>query len=251
MADLSDQILAHVRKRTYQPLKPKALARKLGVSTPQYDDFKRALRKLLRVKVLEFGKNHTIRGLAPHGSITGTFRRISIGGGFVRPDWTEQVIGVLYGERLEDNPQTSRSDTYVEAVLVDLLACGVSTGLAHLEQEKTALRATTLFEQFFSPELARHLAADPGLLEGREATVTILFADVRPGRTWPTYSRTSRRRLTARRTDERVDGTAGHFFARGGGADSFGVSDASNFWKSSRPRSGSRSASFFMWAASL
>ena len=78
MADLSDQILAHVRKRTYQPLKPKALARKLGVSTPQYDDFKRALRKLLRVKVLEFGKNHTIRDLAPHGSITGTFRCISI-----------------------------------------------------------------------------------------------------------------------------------------------------------------------------
>ena len=78
MADLSDQILAHVRKRTYQPLEPKALARKLGVNAPQYDDFKRALRKLLRDKMLEFGKNHTIRGLAPHGSITGTFRRISI-----------------------------------------------------------------------------------------------------------------------------------------------------------------------------
>ena len=93
MADLSDQILAHVRKRTYQPLKPKALARKLGVDTPQYDDFKRALRKLLRDKVLEFGKNHTIRGLAPHGSITGTFRRISIGGGFVRPQPIDGKVG--------------------------------------------------------------------------------------------------------------------------------------------------------------
>jgi hypothetical protein len=33
MADLSYKILALVRKRGYQPLKPKALARKLGIST--------------------------------------------------------------------------------------------------------------------------------------------------------------------------------------------------------------------------
>jgi adenylate cyclase len=94
-------------------------------------------------------------------------------------DRYDQVIGVLYGERRKDSPHPSRPDTQVEALLVNLLACGVSTGLARLEQEKAALRATTLFEQFFSPELARHLAADPGLLDGREAIVTVLFADVR------------------------------------------------------------------------
>jgi adenylate cyclase len=94
-------------------------------------------------------------------------------------DRHDQVIGVLYGERRKDSPHPSRPDTQVEALLVNLLACGVSTGLARLEQEKAALRATTLFEQFVSPELARHLAADPGLLDGREAAVTVLFADVR------------------------------------------------------------------------
>jgi adenylate cyclase len=94
-------------------------------------------------------------------------------------DRHEQVIGVLYGERRKDSPQATRPDTQVEALLVNLLACGVSTGLARLGQEKAALRATTLFEQFFSPELARSLAADPGLLDGREAAVTVLFADVR------------------------------------------------------------------------
>jgi adenylate cyclase len=94
-------------------------------------------------------------------------------------DRNEQVIGVLYGERNLDSPLTTRSDTFVEAVLVDLLACGVSTGLARMEQEQAANRATTLFEQFFSPELARHLAADPRMLEGREADVSILFADIR------------------------------------------------------------------------
>jgi adenylate cyclase len=90
-----------------------------------------------------------------------------------------QVIGVLYGERRKDSPHPSRPDTHVEALLVNLLACGVSTGLARQEQEKAADRALTLFGQFFSPELARHLAADDGMLKGREALVTVLFADVR------------------------------------------------------------------------
>ena len=94
-------------------------------------------------------------------------------------DRHEQVIGALYGERRKDSPQASRADGQVEALLVNLLACGVATGLARLEHERAALKATALFEQFFTPELARHLAADPGLLDGREAAVTVLFADVR------------------------------------------------------------------------
>src|SRR5262249_6852729 len=85
MADLSEQILALLRRRTYQPLKPKALARKLGVSSGQLADFKRALRTLLREGRIELGKNHTVRPTPPHGTVTGTFRRTSTGPGFVRP----------------------------------------------------------------------------------------------------------------------------------------------------------------------
>ena len=35
------------------------------------------------------------------------------------------------------------------------------------------------FEQFFSPELSRHLTAQPDLLAGRQAEVSLLFCDVR------------------------------------------------------------------------
>src|SRR5439155_13533558 len=35
------------------------------------------------------------------------------------------------------------------------------------------------FEQFFTPELSRQLAAQSDLLQGRDCEVTILFADVR------------------------------------------------------------------------
>ncbi len=83
-----------------------------------------------------------------------------------------EVIGALYGERRQPG---GRPITQVEAMLVELLACGVASGLARLEQELTALR----FEQFFTPQLARQLAEQPDLLQGREALVTLLFVDVR------------------------------------------------------------------------
>jgi len=91
-----------------------------------------------------------------------------------------EVIGALYGDRSRPalaapTPAISR----LEAILVELLASGVAAGLARLEQERAAVAARVRFEQFFTPELARHLAAHPDLLKGRDAEVTLLFADVR------------------------------------------------------------------------
>jgi adenylate cyclase len=60
-------------------------------------------------------------------------------------------------------------------LLVNLLAVGVAAGLARAEKEKEIAR----FEQFFTPDLARQLVDDPGMLEARQAEVTVLFADVR------------------------------------------------------------------------
>jgi adenylate cyclase len=90
-----------------------------------------------------------------------------------------EVIGALYGERRRVPGEPPRPVGKLEALLVELLACGVATGLARQEQEKAALAAAVRFEQFFTPELARHLAREPRLLEGREAEVTLLFSDIR------------------------------------------------------------------------
>jgi len=91
-----------------------------------------------------------------------------------------EVIGALYGERRrsrssDEGPRIAR----VEALLVDLLAGGVAAGLARLKHEEEALRARERFEQFFTPELSRHLTERPDLLEARDAIVTVLFCDVR------------------------------------------------------------------------
>src|SRR5687767_12828140 len=89
-----------------------------------------------------------------------------------------EVIGVLYGDR------SSRSDglrpiTHVEAMLVELLATGIAAGLARVEQEQAALRANVQLEQYFTPNLSRHVLQNPQLLEGREEEVSVLFCDIR------------------------------------------------------------------------
>jgi ribonuclease R len=85
MTDLAEQILASITAKGYQPLKPKALARKLQIDPAHYSSFRQALRDLIQQGRITLGRNHTVR--APHGSasIAGVFRRTQAGFGFVRP----------------------------------------------------------------------------------------------------------------------------------------------------------------------
>jgi adenylate cyclase len=86
-----------------------------------------------------------------------------------------EVIGALYGDRRANLASMSSAITKLDAMLVELLARGVATGLARLEQEKALVR----LEQFFTPDLARQLATRPELLRGRDAHVSFLFCDIR------------------------------------------------------------------------
>ncbi len=94
MADYTEQILTALGRSAYHPLKPKALARKLGVPTPAYREFRRALKELLRLGRIELGKNQTIRPAAPHGTVSGTYRHTSTGVGYVRPNLNEGKPGI-------------------------------------------------------------------------------------------------------------------------------------------------------------
>lgn len=109
-------------------------------------------------------------------------------------DRAGEVIGVVYADR---RVGSSRSGpiSRVEAMLVELLACSVAAGLARLEQEQAALSARVRFDQFFSPELSRELEANPDLLVGKDAEVSILDVDIRG------FSRISERLGPARTVD--------------------------------------------------
>jgi adenylate cyclase len=89
------------------------------------------------------------------------------------------VIGALYGVRRGSPLSTMVSIRPLEAQLTQVLAAAVASGLARMKGEAEAVRQRVQFEQFFTADLANVLDADPGLLEGRERQVTILFADIR------------------------------------------------------------------------
>ena len=93
MPDLSEQILAAVGRKSYAPLKPKALARKIGVPQKLYGEFRKALRELVRQGRVQFGKNHAVRPAGQHGTVVGVYRRTSTGLGFVRPHVVEGKAG--------------------------------------------------------------------------------------------------------------------------------------------------------------
>ncbi len=91
-----------------------------------------------------------------------------------------EVIGAVYGERrLNRGPRMQRPISQMEALLVEVLASGVATGLARIEHEKAAIRARLQMEQFFTPHLAAKLSDHPELLQGRETEVSVLICDIR------------------------------------------------------------------------
>lgn len=95
-------------------------------------------------------------------------------------DRRAEVIGAIYGDRRRrKDGRVDLQITEVEAILVELMSTSVAAGLARLEQEKAALEARVLFEQFFTPELSRQLEAQPDLLLGKDTEVTLLSCDLR------------------------------------------------------------------------
>jgi adenylate cyclase len=94
----------------------------------------------------------------------------------------DEVVGAVYGCRRGNGGGSAYAGLGIgplEAQVMQLLAAAVGVGLARAEQEQAALEAQVRFEQFFTPELAGELRKNPGLLDGQEREVTVLFSDVR------------------------------------------------------------------------
>ncbi len=117
MPDLESQILNEVARRNYHPLKPKALARKLGVPSARYSEFRRVLRELQVQKRIELGRNHTVHNARPHGTVVGIYRRTSTGYGYVRPHLVEGHTG----PEVLIRPGDSRDAATGDEVLVRIL----------------------------------------------------------------------------------------------------------------------------------
>lgn len=94
-------------------------------------------------------------------------------------DAHDEIVGVVYGSRGIHLGTKRPGILPMEARLVQLLAGAVSAGLARMEKEAEAARNRARFEQFASPVVASELERNPGLLEGTEREITVMFSDLR------------------------------------------------------------------------
>jgi adenylate cyclase len=90
-----------------------------------------------------------------------------------------EVIGALYADRSSSAGPGDATISPAEAMLVETLAFGIATGLARARQDQQLVEQRVRFGQFFGAALADQLAANPALLDSKDAEVTVLVVDIR------------------------------------------------------------------------
>jgi ribonuclease R len=95
MEPLEQRILSHVQQQGYQPVKPRVIAKRLGVPQEQAAEVRRAVKRLVRRGQLAYGSGHAVLPAEPTkaqtGRLVGTFQRTKNGYGFVRPNAPPRV----------------------------------------------------------------------------------------------------------------------------------------------------------------
>ena len=89
-----------------------------------------------------------------------------------------EVIGAVYGDRRFGGGLNCKPIDKFDAMMVEIMACGVAGGWARLEQEQAALTRRIQLERFVTKEVAQQLEDEPDALLGRDADVTVLFCDI-------------------------------------------------------------------------
>jgi len=105
-SELEEAVVTFVQRPTYQPVKPKVIAKKMGLDEEEARLLRRAVRRLVKRGKLVYGASHRVmrpdqadRGDKPHkpvdsrGHVVGTFRRMTAGHGFVRPSSAPREAG--------------------------------------------------------------------------------------------------------------------------------------------------------------
>jgi ribonuclease R len=84
---LEQAILELVAQKSYRPVKPRKIAKQLGLDEEQVRQLKKTVKRLVAAGRLAYGQNHAVGlpGAATGNRIVGVFRRMQDGYGFVRP----------------------------------------------------------------------------------------------------------------------------------------------------------------------
>ncbi len=93
--ELERQIVNFVNRPGYQPVKPREIAKQLRLPADTSQEFRQAIKKLVKKGKLSYGANHLVRAADKNEAacITGKFHRAAAGFGFVRPTGTHKSSG--------------------------------------------------------------------------------------------------------------------------------------------------------------
>lgn len=84
MADITKRILEALGRPSYSPVKPKVLAKRMGIPEIEYPAFRTSIKTLLREGRIRIGGGSTLVAEDPHGTVIGIYKRTNAGSGFVR-----------------------------------------------------------------------------------------------------------------------------------------------------------------------
>src|SRR5437763_6128504 len=103
LPDLEERVLAFITRPGYQPVKPKVIAKKLGLTKDEVAELKRVLRQLIKRGQVVWGVSHLVRpvaggveagdGAGDGSRVVGVFRRVGDGNGYVRPADQPREVG--------------------------------------------------------------------------------------------------------------------------------------------------------------
>ena len=100
-SDLEDLVLRHINSPGYQPVKPRAITKQLGLPKERQGELRKVIKRLAKSGKIAYGQKHLVKPAdpsakaeKPDGSlIIGEFHRAVKGYGFVRPFGTPPTVG--------------------------------------------------------------------------------------------------------------------------------------------------------------
>ena len=104
--------------------------------------------------------------LDPKGQVIGGLCGIK----FVSHDLEEKKLGVK---------TKSQKLAEIRAIIMQILAGCVATGIAHLTMKGQRDQMEILMEQYFTKKISVRILSDPALMRGSECEITSLFCDIR------------------------------------------------------------------------
>ncbi len=125
MTEFAQAVLKVVALPSYTPITLKTMARRLEVSSDDYAEFRKAVKRLIKEGKLVLAKDKTLRRPDRAGLIVGLFRRSAKGFGFVRPHASEARIDQIY-----ISPDASRDASSGDEVAVKITKRSSQRGLS-------------------------------------------------------------------------------------------------------------------------